>query len=456
MLWLLSTVMMGKNMTESTLFNMVNFHLKNGLEVVFLKNKISSAASAGVLYKYGSADDDPKTYGIAHFLEHMMFKGTKQYPKGQLDDIIMRLGGSHNAYTSWDKTFYYATVPKGGLRTLLTLEADRMLNLSFDDAEVEPEKGAVKEEENMHIKNHPFGETIKIWLRTLFPVHPYGVEIIGYPEHIEAYDAHNTRTAYQLWYAPNNAVLIISGDFEEAFIRTLVEELFGDLASSPHIPEKRVRHQDPKIEGLTRTIVQENTRASMVFCELAYPSPSIQESKNQTVVMAYNIAAFMLGGNDVSLLYKDLVRTKKLATSVTVSNQTGLDARHISVDLELTPTMDIHACINAYKAFMQELTNNGMLQDWFKTRFEEVKNQIKGQMVFATDGTAGAIRIFDRCAEGYTAQQTNRIISTIDQVTLTQVQNVLRQLMATPTGTLIIHPPGYQSSFAISATTSSK
>lgn len=444
MLWLLSTLIMGGNMTGSTLFNMVNFHLKNGLEVIFLKNKISSAASAGVLYKYGSADDDPKTYGIAHFLEHMMFKGTKQYPKGQLDEIIMRIGGSHNAYTSWDKTFYYATVPKDGLRTLLTLEADRMLNLSFDDAEVDPEKGAVKEEENMHIKNHPFGETIKVWLRTLFPVHPYGVEIIGYPEHIEAYDAHNTRAAYQQWYAPNNAVLIISGNFEETFIRSLAEELFGGLASSPHIPKKRVRHQDPKIEGLSRTVVQENKRASIVFCELAYSSPSMQEAKDPTIIMAYSVAAFLLGGNDVSLLYKDLVRDKKLATSANVSNQTGLDARHISVDFELTPAMNVQACLNAYKIFMKELVDNGMTQDWFKTRFEEVKNQLKGQMVFATDGTSGAIRIFDRCAEGYTAEQTNTMISTIDRVSLTQVQDVLRQLTATPAGTLIIHPPGYQ------------
>lgn len=443
MLWLFSALMMGGNMTGSALFNMVNFRLKNGLEVVFLKNKISSAASAGVLYKYGSADDDPKTYGIAHFLEHMMFKGTKQYPKGQLDEIIMRLGGSHNAYTSWDKTFYYATVPKDGLRTLLTLEADRMLNLSFDDAEVEPEKGAVKEEENMHIKNHPFGETIKIWLRTLFPVHPYGVEIIGYPEHIEAYDAHNTRAAYQQWYAPNNAVLIISGDFEEAFIRALVEELFGSLASSAHIPGKRMRHQDPKIEGLSRTVVQENKRASMVFCEMVYPSPSIQEVKDPSIIMAYSIAAFLLGGNDVSLLYKNLVRDKKLATNASVSNQTGLDARHISVDFELTPEMDVQACVAMYKSFMKDLVDSGMQQDWFQTRFEEVKSQIKGQMVFATDGTAGAIRIFDRCAEGYTAAQTNTVIGTIDQVTLAQVQDVIRQLTATPAGTLIIHPPGY-------------
>lgn len=93
MLWLLSAFIVGENMTGSTLFNMVNFHLKNGLEVIFLKNKSAPTASVGVLYKYGSADDDPKTYGIAHFLEHMMFKGTKQYPKGQLDEIIMRLGG---------------------------------------------------------------------------------------------------------------------------------------------------------------------------------------------------------------------------------------------------------------------------------------------------------------------------------------------------------------------------
>jgi zinc protease len=447
MLWLFSALMIGGDMTGSALFNMVNFRLKNGLEVIFLKNRISSAASAGVLYKYGSADDDPKTYGIAHFLEHMMFKGTKQYPKGQLDEIIMRMGGSHNAYTSWDKTFYYATVPKDGLRTLLTLEADRMLNLSFDDAEVEPEKGVVKEEENMHIKNHPFGETIKIWLRTLFPVHPYGVEIIGYPEHIEAYNAHNTRAAYQQWYAPNNAVLIISGDFEEAFIRSLVEELFGGLASSSHIPEKRMRHQDPKIEGLSRTVVQENKRASMVFCELAYPSLSIQDVKDPSVIMAYSIAAFMLGGNDVSLLYKDLVRDKKLATNASVSNQTGLDARHIGVDFELTPAMDVYACINAYKTFMKELVDDGMQQDWFKTRFEEVKSQLKGQMVFATDGTSGAIRIFDRCAEGYTAQQTNTMVGAIDQVTLKQVQDVLRQLTAAPAGTLIIHPPQYQNSY---------
>ena len=160
--------------------------------------------------------------------------------------------------------------------------------------------------------------------------------------------------------------------------------------------------------------------------------------------MAYNIAAFILGGNDVSLLYKDLVRDKKLATSVSASNQTGLDARHISVDFELTPLMDVYACINAYKSFMTELVDSGMHQDWFKARFEEVKNQLKGQMVFATDGTAGTIRMFDRCAEGYTADQTNHVIQTIDNLTLVQIQDVFRQLTSIPAGTLIIHPPRYQ------------
>ncbi len=430
-------------MTSTTLFNMHYFCLKNGLEVVFLKNKISSAVSVGVLYKYGSADDDPRTYGIAHFLEHMMFKGTKRYPKGQLDEIIMRLGGSHNAYTSWDKTFYYATAPKNSLRTLLTLEADRMLNLSFDDAEVEPEKGAVKEEENMHIKNHPFGETIKVWLRTLFPIHPYGVEIIGYPEHIEAYNAHNTRAAYQKWYAPNNAVLIISGNFETDEIKKMAEELFGSLRSSPHIQKDRIRPQDPSINGLSSQLIHENTRASLVLCELAYPSPSLKSVKDPTIIAAYHVVAFILGGNDVSLLYKEFVRNKKLTTSARCSYSTGLDNRYISIDFELSPTLDIRKCLEHYNQFMKELADQGVYQDWFKERFEEVKNQIKGQLIFATDGTSGAICIFDACAEGETPEQINHMIDFLNKVSLKQVQDIIRELSKKPRGTLIIHPPAY-------------
>ena len=459
MLWLLSILIKGEIQVNNSakkektmirkkrkLFDLKTFKLSNGLEVIFIPNKVAPTASIGVLYRYGTADDEPTTAGLAHFLEHMMFKGTKAYPKGTFDDEIMRAGGIYNAYTSWDLTFYYASVPKKSLEKILELESDRMINLDFDDEEVEPEKSAVLAEEDLHVKNHPFGETIKIWLKTLFPLHPYGTEILGDPTNIKIYNSKNTRETYKKWYAPNNAVLVISGNFETGGIKTVVKKYFDKLRPSAHIPEKRKRLEEPNLQGMTRTLIDENKRSSMVIIQLAYKTPSLRELKSTKKLMAYSVASYMLGGNDMSLFYKELVRKNKWATNVYTATQNGLDPMHFKFTFELAKDMSVSILIEQYKRYLKEISETHMHQNWFENRLHEVKNQIIGQMVFETDGTLGAVTLFDDCAKGFSSEDINTITQAIDDVTLDDVKDVIREFVKAPSAALIIHPPGYDKS----------
>ena len=198
-----------------------------------------------IWYKVGSADETPGKSGLAHFLEHLMFKGTAKHPAGEFSKTVLRIGGNENAFTSIDYTGYYQRVPREQLAKMMEFEADRMTGLVLKDENVLPERDVVLEEYNMRVANNPDARLTEQIMAALYLNHPYGRPVIGWHQEIEKLDREDALAFYKRFYAPNNAILVIAGDVEATDIRPMVERTFGAIPAQPAIPAQRVRPQEP-------------------------------------------------------------------------------------------------------------------------------------------------------------------------------------------------------------------
>ena len=223
-----------------------SFTLGNGLQVVVIPDHRTPVVTQMIWYKVGSADETPGKSGLAHFLEHLMFKGTAKHPAGEFSQTVLRIGGNENAFTSTDYTGYFQRVPREQLGTMMEFEADRMTGLILKDENVLPERDVVLEEYNMRVANNPDARLTEQIMAALYLNHPYGRPVIGWHHEIEKLDREDALAFYRRFYAPNNAILVIAGDVDAAEVRPMAERTFGEVAPQPAIPAQRIRPQEPE------------------------------------------------------------------------------------------------------------------------------------------------------------------------------------------------------------------
>src|SRR6201993_1041126 len=222
------------------------FTLANGLQVLIIQDHRTPVVTQMVWYKVGSADETPGKSGLAHFLEHLMFKGTAKHPAGEFSQTVLKVGGNENAFTSVDYTGYYQRVPRDQLGRMMEFEADRMTGLVLKDENVLPERDVVLEEYNMRVANNPDARLNEQIMAALYLNHPYGRPVIGWHQEIEKLDREMALEFYHRFYAPNNAILVIAGDTDAKEVRPMVEETFGKVAAQPAVPVRRIRPQEPQ------------------------------------------------------------------------------------------------------------------------------------------------------------------------------------------------------------------
>src|SRR3979411_1657913 len=222
-----------------------SFTLDNGLQVVVIADHRTPVVTQMIWYKVGSADETPGKSGLAHFLEHMMFKGTSKHPVGEFSQTVLRIGGNENAFTSTDYTGYFQRVPREQLAKMMEFEADRMTGLILKDENVLPERDVVLEEFNMRVANNPEARLTEQIMAALYLNHPYGRPVIGWHQEIEKLDREDALAFYRRFYAPTTATLVIAGDVDVNDIRPLVERTFGQVAPQPAIAARRMRPQEP-------------------------------------------------------------------------------------------------------------------------------------------------------------------------------------------------------------------
>src|SRR5215471_11609609 len=210
--------------------------LENGLRVLILEDRRNPLVSVQVWYRVGSRDERPGATGLAHFLEHMMFKGTPTHPKGTYSRIVESNGGHDNAFTTQDTTSYFVNIAANKVDEVLQLEADRMRNLLLDPAEIDAERQVVMEERRMRTEDSPDGLLAEEVMATAFLAHPYRWPVIGWMEDIGRINATELRAFYDLYYRPNNAVLVVVGDVRAPELLARIRTIFGPIARGPAPP----------------------------------------------------------------------------------------------------------------------------------------------------------------------------------------------------------------------------
>ncbi|MGA8170086.1 MAG: pitrilysin family protein [Methylocystis sp.] len=290
-----------------------NFKLDNGMEIVVIPDHRTPVVTHMVWYKNGSADDPLGKSGIAHFLEHLMFKGTKEHPQGAFSNLVAELGGQENAFTGYDYTAYFQRVGKEHLATLMRFEADRMTNLLLSDEVVGPEREVVLEERRMRVDNDPGAQLDETLQAALFAHHPYGTPIIGWNHEIEELSREDALAYYTRFYTPENAILVVAGDVDDATVKALAQETYGHIPARAEAPKRRRPQEPPPRAERLVTLSDEKVEQpahERIFIVPSYTTAAPGEAE------ALDVLAHILGGGPASVLYETLVDEEKAAVSV--------------------------------------------------------------------------------------------------------------------------------------------
>ena len=288
----------------------VDFRLDNGLSVVVIPDHRAPVVTHMVWYRNGSADDPPGKSGIAHFLEHLMFKGTKAHRQGQFSDVVAELGGQENAFTGNDYTAYFQRVAKEHLGVMMEFEADRMTGLVLTDEIVAPERDVVMEERRMHCDADPGAQLNEAVQAALFTHHPYGVPIIGWSHEIEGLNRADALAYYHRFYTPENAILVVAGDVETEEVRALAEAHYGKIKPRGE-PPQRDRPQEPAPVA-RRLVTLNDEKVEQPSWQRCYIAPSSRTAEPGEAE-ALEVLAHLLGGGQTSLLYRSLVLDQRIA-----------------------------------------------------------------------------------------------------------------------------------------------
>jgi zinc protease len=295
------------NLGAAEVFNPKTFHLPNGMQVVLIENHRAPVVSHMVWYNVGAADEEPGKSGLAHFFEHLMFKGTDTVAPGAFSKIVKRLGGNDNAFTSQDYTGYYQNIPKKHLETVMKMEADRMTNLDASKENILTERDVIIEERKQRTDNNPSAILREEVNNALFANHPYGTPVIGWMSEIKGLTPDSVREFYNKWYAPNNAILVVSGDMTVEELRPLAEKYYGQIEPTS-VPDRLL--PDPAPIKTDHRITYRDPRVGTPVIQFKYRAPRGSE--------AMEVLASAFGGTTTSQLYRSLVVEQQKAV------QTGI------------------------------------------------------------------------------------------------------------------------------------
>jgi zinc protease len=348
--------------------------LDNGLRVLLLEDRRSPIVTVQVWYRVGSRNEARGATGLAHFLEHLMFRGTARYGPGQFARIVERNGGQHNAFTSQDVTSYYVNLAADRLDLVLELEADRMQNLQLDPAIIAAEREVVIEERRTRTEDDPGGALGEEVSATAFRAHPYGQPIIGWPTDLTRITPEQIRAFYRTYYVPNNAMLVVVGDFEASEALGKVKAAFGAIPRGAEPPP--VLAVEPSQSSERRVTVRRPAELPIVY--MGYPVPN-QKSPDAA---ALEVLSVVLSGGRASRLYRDLVHERQLAL------EAGGDYAYFSLDPNLfwfwatpLPGQAAETLETALRGHMERLSREPVSE----VELARAKNQIEASFVFQDD-----------------------------------------------------------------------
>lgn len=417
-------------------FNAEDFVLENGMAVVVIPNHRAPVVHHAVWYKVGAADEDAGESGIAHMLEHMMFKGTTTIPPGEFSKIVSRNGGSDNAFTSHDYTGYYQNIARDRLELVMEMEADRMTNLAFREADFYTERDVVLEERRSRTDNRPRAQLAEQVNAVQYYNHPYGTPVIGWEHEIRSYAYEDALAFYRRHYAPNNAVLVVAGDITAAELRPLAERTYGRIPAGE--PIVRDRPKEPP-QRAARRVEMTDPRVTSLEWNRSYLAPGYVEGETRHAP-ALDVLAELLGGGTTSRLYQALVVDQKIASSAG-AYYNGVMLGPARFYLQASPaegvTVDtVEATIDAEIAAF--IAQGIKPEDLSRAKFGLI-----AQATYARDSLSSMARIFGNALSiGLTVEGVESWPQEIEAVTADAVIDAARAVLRKPASVTGILRPG--------------
>ncbi len=394
-----------------------DFKLPNGLQVIVIPDHRTPVVTHMIYYKVGSADEPPGKSGIAHFLEHLMFKGTAKNPAGRFSKTLATIGGQENAFTTADYTGYFQRVPREFLGPVMEFEADRMTGLVLSDANVLPERDVVLEEHNMRVGNSPEARLGEQLSAALYLNHPYGRPVIGWRPEIEKLNREDALAFYRRFYGPNNAVVVIAGDVTPDEVKALAEKSYGAVAKSADT-ETRSRPGEPTPVAV-RKVMMDDPRVAQPSVHRSYLVPSYATAKRDQAE-ALDVLAQILGGGSNSRLYRRLVVDKRLATSAGAAyHGSAVDPTRFAVYAAPQPGAALPDLENEIDVVIAEIAADGVTAE----ELERAKTRMIADAAYAQDNQSSMARWFGvALSTGSTVQDVLTWPDRIKAVTAAQVQ----------------------------------
>jgi zinc protease len=399
-----------------------DFRLANGLEVVVIPDHRTPVVTHMIWYRNGSADDPAGKSGIAHFLEHLMFKGTHAHPQGEFSNIVAELGGQENAFTSMDYTAYYQRVAREHLGTMMALEADRMTNLVLSDEIVDPERDVVLEERRMRVETDPGSQLGESLSAALFTHHPYGKPIIGWMHEIEGLGREDALAFYRRFYTPENAILVVAGDVTADEVRRLADDTYGRIPARGEAPV-RVRPQEPESRA-TRLVSLADPKVEQPVLQRIWLVPSYATAAPGEAE-ALDVLLQIIGANATGRLHRRLVVESRNAVMAGGWYMgTALDRTRLLLYAVPRPGVALEALGQEIDATVADVVANGV----DKRELARAKTRLIADTVYARDSQASLARIYgSTLTTGGTVESVSRWPDDIEAVTAEAVRDAARR-----------------------------
>ena len=419
---------------DAQIFEPTTFMLDNGMQVVMIENDRVPVVSHMVWYKVGAADEPKGKSGIAHFLEHLMFKGTETMGPGEQSRIINRLGGQENAFTSNDYTGYYQNVPKQHLGRMMEIEADRMVNLTLLPDHVKSELQVVLEERRSRIDNEPSSQLSEMATAATYLAYPYRIPVIGWPSEVQGLTQQDAIDFYGTWYAPNNAILVVAGDTTPDEVRTLAEATYGKIPARD-IPDRvALRGEEPPHLAAAR-VTMESARVDQPSWSRRYLAPGFGWGDKQQTP-ALEVLAEILGGGSTSRMYRSLVVDKAVAVSAgSWYSPEGLGPQTIGIYATPAQGVDIADLEKAVDTELALMLRDGVTEEEVATAVKRMRRS----SVFARDDVLYPARLFGRTlASGGTIADVEEWPDRIAAVTPEAVLEAARAVLVRDSSTTAV------------------
>jgi zinc protease len=395
--------------------------LDNGLRVIVQEDHRAPVMVSQVWYRAGSMDEFNGTTGVAHVLEHMMFRGTKDVPSGEFSKKIAAAGGRENAFTSRDHTAYFQQMQKDRLELSMQLEADRMANLVISDELFAKEIQVVMEERRLRTDDQPQSVVYEHLMAAAYQTHPYRRPIIGWMDDLQHMTGQDARDWYARWYAPNNATLVVAGDVQADAVIALAKKYFGVLPA--HTLPVRKPQDEPAQVGSKRIVVK--APAKLPYLLMAWHAPTLKDWQKDTTPYALQILAGVLSGNDSARLQKSLVKTQQVA----VNTSAGYDAvargpGMFMIDATPAPGKSVAALEQAIRSEIERVQRDGISA----AELARVKAQVIAGEVYQRDSLFyQAMQLGEYAIAGLPPEALAHRVDKLRSVTAQEVQTAAQQ-----------------------------